>query len=266
MYLYKRVKTKHRDFITKTKCFYYNLDTVRKKRGVRTIKTSLSKQERNERAAYLHRKYLIYNNFDINDMWVTLTWKQDKLPDEPEQAHRILMNVLSNIRKKLARAGKPFIYFIKTEAGERQRVHHHLFIRNNFEVVSVLYDYWGEYGNVRDFRKIYSFNDGRLVTYFLDGGEHKGLNYEKYSHSRNMREPEIEKRVEHHASFRENPKPPKSDEGEEYIIQNLYNGFPDIDGYAYQEYEVVKVSNKKDSTEPLHRKAKTSPKESRKRE
>lgn len=243
-YIYKRVHTPHRDFITRTKCFYYNIPKAKKKRGVRVASTPESKQKRNEHRAYLDRKYLIYNNFDKGDMWVTLTWRQDKIPSDPEVAHKLMMNVLSRIRKKLKRADIAFQYFVKTEAGERQRVHHHLLIKNNFDVISVLYEYWKEYGRVRDFQEIYNLGNGKLVKYILDGGDHKELNFEKYSHSRNLVKPEVETRIYPAKSFRENPKPPKCDiEGKEWVIENLNNWFPDIDGFIYQEYELVMVEN-----------------------
>lgn len=241
-YLYKRVITKHADFVTRTKCFYYNPDKAKGKRGVRLCSAGESKKLRNKRNAYLKRKYMIYNNFDVGDMWITLTWQKDMLGElNAEEAHRALMCVLGKIRKKLARKKIPFVYFAKTEAGENTRVHHHLFVKNNFDVISMIFDYWKAYGKVKDFQQIYDFGSGRLVKYFLDGGDHKGLDFEKYSHSRNLQEPEIEKHIYPFNSFRENPKPPKDKDGIHYEIRNLYNGFADIDGYIYQEYELVKL-------------------------
>lgn len=244
MYLYKRVRTPHRDFITRTKCFYYNPPAARQKRGVRRYKTGESKEQRNKRNAYLKRKYQIYNNFDLGDMWITLTYFKDSVPENPEDAHKNLMYTLSKVQKRLKKQNIPFVFYVKTEAGEGIRAHHHLFIKNNFEVIDTLYSYWKEYGKVKDFSQIYEMESGRLVTYFLDC-EHKGLNFEKYSHSRNLKAPETEIRIMPFGSFRENPKlPAPDDDGTEYVIQNLYNGYSDIDGYVYQEYELVKVKRR----------------------
>lgn len=241
-YIKKTVTTKHGIFVTKTKCFYYNISNSKKRRSVRLAPTPEGKKKRNQRQAYLRRKYLIYNNFDIGDMWVTLTYRADKTPDNPNEAHKTIMNVFSKLQKKLKRKGIPLMHITKTEAGENTRVHHHILIKNNFQVVSMLYDYWKEYGRIRDFREIYNIENGSLVKYILDGGDHKELNYEKFSHSRNLIEPKIETRIYPSNSFRENPKPPKPDiEGNEYIIRNLKNFFPDHDGYIYQEYEIVRV-------------------------
>lgn len=246
-YIYKRVHTPHRDFVTRTKCYYFNTGNSKKRRGVRMAPTGESKKKRNERAAYLRRKYLIFNNFDKGDMWVTLTWRAEAVPADPEEAHRTLMQVLSNLRKKLKRKGIELVHFVKTEAGEGQRVHHHLLIKNNFEVATMLYEYWKIYGKVKDFQEIYNMSDGKLVTYILDGGDHKELNFEKYSHSRNLKEPEVETRIYPAESFRENPKAPRSDDDNViWVIENLNNFFPDRDGFIYQEYELVRKEVRKE--------------------
>lgn len=241
-YIKKTTTTKHGTFVIKTKCFYYNPANSKKKRMARLVPTPVKKQERNKRQSYLKRKYLIFNNFDVGDMWVTLTYRADKTPETPLAAHKIMMKILSNLQKKLKRLGIPLIYFVKTEAGENMRVHHHILIKNNFQVVSMLYDYWKEYGKIKDFQEIYDIENGSLVKYILDGGDHKELTFEKYSHSRNLAEPKVETKIYPAKSFRENPKPPKPDiDGTEYAIKNLKNFFPDRDGYIYQEYEIVKV-------------------------
>lgn len=240
-YIKKTVKTKHGIFVTKTKCTYYNPAATKRRRSVRLVPTPEKKQKRNERQKYLHNKYLIFNNFDEGDMWVTLTYRAESVPSDPDEAHKNLMHILSNLQKKLKRKGIPLMHFSKTEAGDNIRVHHHLLIKNNFQVISMLYEYWKEYGNIRDFREIYDIENGRLVKYILSS-EHKNLNFEKYSHSRNLVEPEVETRIYPSNAFRENPKPPKPDiDGTEYEIRNLKNFFPDRDGFIYQEYEIVKV-------------------------
>lgn len=244
-YIFKRVHTKHRDFVTRTKCYYY-ARPGKKRRGVRVAPTGESKKKRNARQAYLKRKYLIYNNFDIGDFWITLTYINAKLPETVEAAQKILMNVLSKLRKKLKRKNTPLVHFVKTELGEQGRVHHHLIIKNNFPVISYLYEYWKEFGNVKDFKEIYNLANGKLVNYMLrtpqedENDEADEKNEVKFSHSRNLTMPEVETRIYPAESFRENPNPPKSDEdGKVWVIENLNNWFPDIDGYIYQEYELV---------------------------
>ena len=87
-------------------------------------------------------------------------------------------------------------------------------------------------------------DSGKLIKYILDGGQHKDLNFEKYSHSRNLRQPEVHTRVIPVNNFRANPKPPVRNDGFVYRIEGLYNGFPDLDGFIYQEYVIVKEEQK----------------------
>lgn len=260
-YKYKRVYTKHRDFVTRTKCLYISRPG-KKRRGVRMAPTGESKKKRNKHQAYLKNKYLIYNNFDLGDMWVTLTYKNAMLPESVEDAHKNIMNEISKLGKKLKRKNIPFVYYVKTHLGEEGRVHHHLIIKNNFPVISYVYDYWKRFGSVKDFKEIYNLRNGRLVNYFLLGKSYNSGNtkecndkrYEdcdgdiiKFSHSRNLAEPKVETRIYPADSFRENPKPPKSDvEGMVWVIENLNNWFPDIDRHIYQEYELVLKEVKSD--------------------
>lgn len=243
-YLYKRVKTRNGDFVRRTKCFYYNIANSKKPRGIRLCKTGEKKKERNKRNAYLKRKYDIFNNFGIGDWFTTLTTRE---LISAEQFSKNMSYVISLLRKWCNRRGIPLVVYSKTEAAEhtetKVRPHGHLFIRNTDPaIIGKLMEYWQRYGNVRDTKQIYNIDDGKLVNYFLNGGNHKQLDFEKYSHSRNLVPPEVETRIYPYDSFRTSPRPPKCDEyGYRYEIRNLYNGFPDRDGYTYQEYELIKV-------------------------
>lgn len=240
--LYKRVKTKHREFIYRTKCFYYNPSNSKKPRAVRTASTGEGKKKRNAHQKYLKIKHDCYENYDIGDWWVTLThsiWR------DPEEAEEILRRVLAKLQKKLKRKGIPFVYHKTTEASETQRVHHHLLIRNTSpELITMLLEYWNEYGRVRDVQPITDMESGKLVKYFLDAPNHKNLTYKTFGHSRNLRKPEVITRVMPVASVRENPKPPKCEEyGFKYVVdpQTIYNHDYDASGFTYQEYEIYKV-------------------------
>ncbi len=242
--LEKRVIIKNREFVTKSKCFYYNPLSAKGRRKARKFSTGESKLARNKRAAYLKRKYEIYENFDKGDLWITLTYNQDSVPELPEEAHRNMTRVLAKIQRKLKKSNIPFVWYLKTESGERQRVHHHLLIKNNFDVVKEIYSHWKKFGKVKDFSEVYDIDSGKLIKYILDGGQHKDLNFEKYSHSRNLRQPEVHTRVIPVNNFRANPKPPVRNDGFVYRIEGLYNGFPDLDGFIYQEYVIVKEEQK----------------------
>lgn len=247
-YLYKRVITKHKEFITRTKCFYYNPENSKKSRRIRLYKTSEKRKERNKRKAYLKRKYEMFNNFDVGDWSVTLTSREIF---SGMQFHKNMIEVIGLLRKWCNRRKIKLVYYAKTEAAEEMettvRAHAHLIIKNtNPAIIGKLIEYWQKYGNVKDTKRIYNIENGKLINYILNGGNHKGLDFEKYSHSRNLIQPEVKTRIYPYDSFRMIPRPPKSEEyGYRYEIRNLYNGFPDRDGYTYQEYELVKVKEDK---------------------
>lgn len=244
--LRNQVITKHREFIYYSKCFYYNPSNSKKKRGVRINISGEGKKARNKRQAYLKIKHDCFENFDVGDYWVTLTY--NKWIDFAE-ADKILGKVLSKIQKRLKRKNIPFVWYKVTEGSDTQRAHHHLLIRNTSpEIISMLLGYWKEYGIVTDPKEITDMESGNLVKYFLDGGKHKNLTYQKFGHSRNLRKPKEIKRVVHMNSIRENPRPPKCEEyGYKYKIENIFTGYKDIDGFTYQEYELVKVKVKEEA-------------------
>lgn len=242
MILQKITHTKYCDFVVRSKCYYYNAGGEKKKRGVRMYKTGEGKQKRNKRNAYMNNKQLLFNNFNIDDWWITLTYS---LAVTAAEADAAMTRVIACVRKKLTREGIPFKYFAKTEAGRRVKPHHHLFISvpedKKYYVRDLIEEYWEEYGNIKKSKKIYSIEDGKLIEYLLDGGNHKELDFVKYHHSRNLIKPETEKKLYSAKSFRENPRPPKEDDTYRYEIHNLFNGFPDKDGYIYQSYEIHKI-------------------------
>ena len=240
--LYKRVKTRYREFVYRTKCFYYNPSNSKKKRGVRLCKTGEGKKKRNARQAYLKIKHDCHENFDLGDYWITLTYKKWL---EPEEAEKILSYVMSKIQKRLKRKNIPFVWYKTTEASDTQRAHHHLLIRKTSpEIAGMIVDYWNEYGNIKHIATISNMQNGYLVQYFLDAPNHKNLTYKTFGHSRNLREPEVFTRVVPMSAIREHPRPPKCEEyGYKYVIdaKSIFTGFEDLDGFTYQEYALIKV-------------------------
>lgn len=248
MILQKITRTKYCDFVVRSKCYYYNPGGEKKKRGVRMYKTGESKQQRNKRNAYMNNKHLLFNNFDLGDWFITLTYS---LAVTAAEADAIIMSIMACVRKKLRRERIPFKWFVKTEAGKRVKPHHHIFVNapadKKYYIRDLIEEQFEKYGRVKKSQKIYDMISGKLVEYFLDGGNHKELDFVKLHHSRNLIKPETETRVYPAKNFRETPRPPRENEQYRYEIHNLFNGFPDKDGYIYQSYEIHKVLKDKES-------------------
>lgn len=109
-------------------------DDQPRRRGMRVRgKTSLRKILANEREAVKNLARLINCNFAAGDMWLTLTYPEDYLPESPEAADREFSKVLRKLRDLVKKeTGKNPLYIssppcdTNPKTGERTRLHYHL--------------------------------------------------------------------------------------------------------------------------------------------
>ena len=125
----------------------------------------------------------------------------------------------------LANPNIKFTYMRLTERGEYGGLHHHLIIRNNFEI-GELERLWTKGKVITD--RIYSENLLRLADYFAKG--RKPTSEKKYSQSRNLILPEIKTEIITASRWRENIKAKVG-----YEIHEIFNGYHDLIGYEYQK-------------------------------
>lgn len=93
--------------------------------------TRAAQQRQNEKNSLKNLVRLINTNFTAQDIWITLTYSDDNLPKDDEQAYRDTVNYIRRLRRSAARANAPPLkYIIVTEvhdeSGEVVRVHHHM--------------------------------------------------------------------------------------------------------------------------------------------
>ena len=108
-------------------------DTLPKRRGLRVRgKTSLKKILANEREAVKNLARLINCNFKQGDMWITLTYSDDRLPESIEDAAQDFAKTLRKLRAMVKKeTGKNPIYIaspsqIDPKTGETVRLHYHV--------------------------------------------------------------------------------------------------------------------------------------------
>lgn len=241
---------------------YFSLRYGRKAaRGGNVSSTSASQQEINDRRARQRREDLIVNNFSEGDIWATLTYPRDLMPETPEAAHKKAVAFIKKLKSKY-----PDIkYFFKTETGQRSNHHHHMFFSwgghtkeitvidksSGKEVKSIvplderdLKELWRKHIGMEktrrgggDFKVIYDLSE-ELTAYFnkravkRTDAEGKPTEYmpEKYSHSRNLEKPVVVKKVISNKSWRRVPRPRKG-----YEVVGLING-TDAVGFEKQTY------------------------------
>ena len=205
-------------------------------RGGNIKPTPKEQRKINKRIAERKRQWTASANFGKDDWYVTLTYRRNERPESNAAAHAVLMNIIAKLRRKLKRQGVPLYYMCSTETGEKGAVHHHLIIKNNFNI-GMLLELW-KHGRI-DTVSIYTDSMavlGGYLTKDADSGKHANKKAARkreaiFSSSRNLKKPKIRKQIIKAITFSEIPVPKKDC----YIIHE-YSGIQSIAGYLYQEY------------------------------
>ncbi len=90
-----------------------------------------AQRKQNDKNSLKQLVRLLNTNFTDADIWLTVTYPDDSLPQDDEQAYRDTVNYVRRLRRAAAKANAPPLkYIIVTEThdedGEITRVHHHL--------------------------------------------------------------------------------------------------------------------------------------------
>ena len=194
-------------------------------RGKKCGRTPPKQKEINRRIQADKKRWLLLENFKKGDYWIDLNYRKGERPDDIETASKEIETVLKKLSRKLKTKNIKFTYMRLTERGEYGGLHHHLIIRNNFEI-GELERLWTKGKVITD--RIYSENLLRLADYFAKG--RKATSEKKYSQSRNLVIPVPTTEVVSASRWRENIKPQKG-----YEIYEIFNGHHDLIGYEYQK-------------------------------
>lgn len=91
--------------------------------------TRKAQEELNERNSIKKLSRLLNANFTDKDIWLTLTYDDEHLPDSEEKAYKDTANYIRRLRRV---SKEPLKYIIVTEThtedGEPTRVHHHIVV------------------------------------------------------------------------------------------------------------------------------------------
>lgn len=121
------------------------------RRGTRNKKTKVSspaQQNLNDKNAKRYLTELANGNFEEGDLWVTLTYKDEFLPQTVEEGENRVRNFLRRLARRRKRDGlEPLKYILVSEYpthkdGTMGRIHHHLLINQmDWKIVKQL---WSE--------------------------------------------------------------------------------------------------------------------------
>lgn len=217
------------------------------KRAPREKETSEQAAKRNERQAIRKLKMLMINNFELGDWHVTLTYPQETRPDG-EGARKVLKRFFEKLRRYYRSKGKELRYIMVTE-WESTNLHHHVALNDVAGIGKLFRELWpgGAF-----FSPLYeNQNYDGLAEYFVKETKRSFRNphspfRQRYTCSRNLKKPEVERKVIHASEWRETPKVSPKEEALGYVIDpdSIVTGF-DNAGFPYQEYTMIRYSDKR---------------------
>lgn len=202
-------------------------------------KTQEAQKKVNERNAETRLRWLINTNFGYQDIHLVLTYKRENRPETPEDAKTDLEKFLRKLRNHYKKLGKELKYIAVTEY-KNGAIHHHLII-NSIDT-RCLTELW-QHGQPRP---TYLDNSGQysnLASYLIketrktfDSPE--GTHKKRWCASKNLKQPEIIKKIIPVNSWR---KEPKAKKGYVLEINSIRSGIHELTGYPYQFYSMVKI-------------------------
>lgn len=171
------------------------------RRGMRVSKSGLRKISANEQEAVKRLAREINCNFSGGDLWVTLSYDNEHLPDSMESAKGEREKFLRTLRRKYKKATSTELRYIiatsgkDSKTGEPVRLHHHLLLPRDCE--ELIRGLWPSEDDVcvrhLDNRGDYT-GVARYIVSNTDTGEDGGK--KRYTCSKNLKKPVYTEPVE----------------------------------------------------------------------
>lgn len=199
-------------------------------------------------------EWLLQNNFDVGDLFLTLTFGA-KLSAEDRQ--RLFTNFLKRLRRLYKKIGLQLKYIAVTETGERNdNLHYHLIVNSVGGAITAdeIRSLWGE--NFCDIRTISKRKDGLLglAIYLMKEQQNTDKFKRSWTCSKNLRRPEIT--VDKTATV---PKKhlkkilnaQRNDEVEKLVEEQLFKGWKlvshsisinEVTGRPYVQFKLIRKS------------------------
>lgn len=230
-YIQTKVVTPNAIFIHKHNSARYG---KKGKRGERIGPTSEQQKEINKRISSQKWLWTICQWFRSTDYYLTFTYRKSDRPDSIKEASRIAGTVMGKLRRILKSRGKKLSYVLVTERGERGAVHHHVLIKNNFNIGIFFEKGLWSYGGVRyDPEEMKRKKIIQLAKYFIKGDSDKSEKV--FSKSRDLVAPKPQVKIIPAEGWREKPIIKKG-----YELWNYDDGIECERGTFYQGYIMVK--------------------------
>ena len=154
-----------------------------------------AQRDLNERNSRKHCERLIEANFTAGDLWITLTYQDDQLPEDMTEALKNMQNFIRRVNRIRKRKGLPNAkYVYVTEGIEGGRFHHHLVMDGALDSETV--EAAWKKGRRNQIRKLDPDDDGLAGMAKYITKEKKKKCQKRYTPTKGLKQPE--ERVNHY--------------------------------------------------------------------
>lgn len=194
-------------------------------RAAKSRMTTAARRAMNARSAQSRLEMVLAANFGGADLFCTLTYRDDCLPQKLKEAKKRIQAFIKAFRLQRRRKGLDLKYVYVTEGrhGDK-RYHHHIVINaSGLDDLELIRSLW-QYGDVVDVERIADYEFVEIAKYITkESAEDRPNGAQMWTRSRNLEPPELES---YFVSDDETLQPPPG----AYVLereekQNEYGGF-----------------------------------------
>lgn len=192
----------------------------------------------NDRRTYKQLARLINNNFETNDLFVTLTYTVDARPSTQNQTKEDSEKFLRDFKRFASKLGVPAKYVGVSNFNWRGVPHHH-FIMSGSLCPDDIQDIW-TMGRINIKRLDDSGDYTKLADYLLRHTSNKKnrVHAKRYLRSRNLAMPVVIEEIISPDSWRDAPKAPN---GYFLLTDSIITYVNPVTGYPYQYFKCIQL-------------------------
>ena len=155
---------------------------------------SKAQRDLNDRNARKHLERLVNTNFKEGDLWITLTYDEEHLPADMDEALRNMQRFIKRVNYQRKKRGLPpakYIYVTEHSEENEIRWHHHIIMDGMMDRDTV--EACWKIRSRNQVRKIVPDDDGLtgMAKYITKDGYKRKKNERRWNASKNLEQPEI---------------------------------------------------------------------------
>ena len=226
--------------------FSLGLHSKGEKRSCRKAQTPEKVKENNQRMKKDKIQRLMLEYFDPGDKYITLTYSDDKAPDNIGKVQQDMKMLIAHIKPYYAGTGTQIRWIRNIERTKRGIFHVHILLKNppGTDIGKEVREYWKKrHGKIAKSEDTYMDGAfGALAAYMAKTAREDGQIVSSYSHSRGMKDvpPKRKEYRRWKARSRGRWLDIKVPKGYELVKESVYEGISEITGYPFRRYVLLK--------------------------